>query len=124
MSIFCLDPRRVAIAGKVRAFALDKTGTLTQAWLDFLAVQPAQAFSSTDKRHYGECTAADRSGLSRVGFRIRFQGAEPKHDLTQMVISLVSRSCCLLLSIRTEVSGLNAEVPPQMAAQRFSMQSP
>ena len=40
MGIVCLDPRRVAITGKVRAFALDKTGTLTQAWLDFLAVQP------------------------------------------------------------------------------------
>ena len=57
MGIFCLDPRRVAIAGKVRAFALDKTGTLTQAWLDFLAVQPAQGSSSTEARHSGECSA-------------------------------------------------------------------
>ena len=40
VGIFCLDPRRVAISGKVRVFALDKTGTLTQSWLDFLGVQP------------------------------------------------------------------------------------
>ena len=54
MGILCLDPRRVAITGKVRAFALDKTGTLTQAWLDFLAVQPAQARPTTSSPHSGE----------------------------------------------------------------------
>lgn len=40
VGIFCLDPRRVAISGKVRIFALDKTGTLTQPFLDFLGLQP------------------------------------------------------------------------------------
>lgn len=56
MGIFCLEPRRVAITGKVRAFALDKTGTLTQAWLDFLAVQPAQAVPMTSNPRTGEST--------------------------------------------------------------------
>ncbi|DBA79899.1 TPA: hypothetical protein ACH3X1_008117 [Trebouxia sp. C0004] len=43
MGILCLDPGRVAISGKIRVFALDKTGTLTQAWLHFLGVQPVQS---------------------------------------------------------------------------------
>ena len=56
MGIFCLEPRRVAITGKVRAFALDKTGTLTQSWMDFLAVQPAQAVSVKNGPHTGDST--------------------------------------------------------------------
>ena len=56
MGIFCLEPRRVAITGKVRAFALDKTGTLTQSWLDFLAVQPTQAVSLKSGPHTGAIT--------------------------------------------------------------------
>ena len=56
MGIFCLEPRRVAITGKVRAFALDKTGTLTQSWLDFLAVQPTQAVSVKSSPYTGEST--------------------------------------------------------------------
>ena len=46
MGIFCLDPRRIAISGKVRVFALDKTGTLTQPWLDLLGVQPVRSPTS------------------------------------------------------------------------------
>ncbi|DBB17796.1 TPA: hypothetical protein ACH3X3_002824 [Trebouxia sp. C0006] len=45
LGIVCLDPGRVAISGKIRIFALDKTGTLTQAWLHFLGVQPVQSAS-------------------------------------------------------------------------------
>ena len=56
MGIFCLEPRRVAITGKVRAFALDKTGTLTQSCLDFLAVQPTQSVSIKSSPHAGEST--------------------------------------------------------------------
>lgn len=54
MGIVCLESRRVAISGKVRAFALDKTGALTQAWLDFLAVQPVQAVPTTGAPHTGD----------------------------------------------------------------------
>ena len=35
--IFCIDPKRIAISGKVRVFAFDKTGTLTQPGLEFQA---------------------------------------------------------------------------------------
>ncbi|KAL3676686.1 hypothetical protein R1sor_026634 [Riccia sorocarpa] len=33
--IFCLNPKRIAIAGKIRIFCFDKTGTLTLEGLDF-----------------------------------------------------------------------------------------
>lgn len=37
--IFCLNPKRIAIAGKIRVFCFDKTGTLTKEGLDFTGVQ-------------------------------------------------------------------------------------
>ncbi|KAJ7537387.1 hypothetical protein O6H91_11G004100 [Diphasiastrum complanatum] len=37
--ILCLNPKRIAIAGKIRVFCFDKTGTLTKEGLDFLGVQ-------------------------------------------------------------------------------------
>ncbi|EFJ32188.1 hypothetical protein SELMODRAFT_439526 [Selaginella moellendorffii] len=36
--IFCLNPKRIAIAGKIRVFCFDKTGTLTKEGLDFVGV--------------------------------------------------------------------------------------
>ncbi|XP_024527352.1 probable cation-transporting ATPase 13A4 [Selaginella moellendorffii] len=37
--VFCLNPKRIAIAGKIRVFCFDKTGTLTKEGLDFVGVQ-------------------------------------------------------------------------------------
>lgn len=37
--IFCLNPKRIAIAGKIRLFCFDKTGTLTKEGLDFIGIQ-------------------------------------------------------------------------------------
>jgi predicted P-type ATPase len=37
--IFCVNPKRIAIAGKIRVFCFDKTGTLTKNGLDFIGVQ-------------------------------------------------------------------------------------
>ena len=38
--IFCVNPSRIAIAGKARVFCFDKTGTLTTDMLDFLGARP------------------------------------------------------------------------------------
>eukprot|EP00494_Astrolonche_serrata_P030697 UN30965 len=40
MSIFCVNPKRISICGKVRLCCFDKTGTLTKDGLDFLGVVP------------------------------------------------------------------------------------
>ena len=37
--IFCINPKRIAIAGKIRVFCFDKTGTLTRDGLDFIGAQ-------------------------------------------------------------------------------------
>eukprot|EP00249_Psilotum_nudum_P025155 c29394_g1_i2 orf=541-4356(-) len=37
--IYCLNPKRIAIVGKIRVFCFDKTGTLTKEGLDFLGIQ-------------------------------------------------------------------------------------
>lgn len=46
--IFCLNAKRVAIAGKIRVFCFDKTGTLTNNGLDFIGVQGAQKETNSD----------------------------------------------------------------------------
>lgn len=38
-AIYCLNPKRIDVSGKVRLFAFDKTGTLTKQGLEFLGVQ-------------------------------------------------------------------------------------
>ncbi|KAJ1903406.1 hypothetical protein LPJ81_003075, partial [Coemansia sp. IMI 209127] len=38
-NIFCVDPQRIMLAGKVQIFCFDKTGTLTKEGLEFYGVQ-------------------------------------------------------------------------------------
>ena len=40
--VFCLQPKRIMISGKVRVYCFDKTGTLTKDGLDFLGFQPVR----------------------------------------------------------------------------------
>ncbi len=40
LDVFCINPKRIAIAGKVRVCAFDKTGTITKEGLDFRGVRP------------------------------------------------------------------------------------
>ena len=70
LGIFCLNPGRVAIAGKVRLCALDKTGTLTQAWLDFLGVQPVVPSTTTSGVDSG-IKSTGSQGLQRVSLTWR-----------------------------------------------------
>ena len=37
--VYCLNTKRIAIAGKIRVFCFDKTGTLTNDGLDFVGIQ-------------------------------------------------------------------------------------
>jgi len=37
--VLCVNPKRIAISGKIHAFMFDKTGTLTKQGLDFLGVR-------------------------------------------------------------------------------------
>ncbi|KAM7445100.1 hypothetical protein ABFA07_006360 [Porites harrisoni] len=41
--IYCIDPPRVNMCGKLKLFCFDKTGTLTEDGLDFLGVVPVQS---------------------------------------------------------------------------------
>jgi cation-transporting ATPase 13A3/4/5 len=52
MSVFCINSKRIAISGKVRVCAFDKTGTITKEGLDFCGVRqisPTQAKFLGDK---------------------------------------------------------------------------
>eukprot|EP00656_Telonema_subtile_P009200 TRINITY_DN14315_c0_g1_i1.p1 TRINITY_DN14315_c0_g1~~TRINITY_DN14315_c0_g1_i1.p1 ORF type:complete len:323 (+),score=72.76 TRINITY_DN14315_c0_g1_i1:190-1158(+) len=40
LSIFCLDPKRISISGKIKVFCFDKTGTLTKDCLLYTSPSP------------------------------------------------------------------------------------
>ncbi|KAJ1731619.1 hypothetical protein LPJ72_003847 [Coemansia sp. Benny D160-2] len=44
--IFCVDPQRIMLAGKVQIFCFDKTGTLTKEGLEFYGVQGTDSSAS------------------------------------------------------------------------------
>ena len=46
--VFCVDPKRIAICGKIKVAAFDKTGTLTKDGLDFAGVLVAAPDSSEE----------------------------------------------------------------------------
>ncbi|KAJ1916122.1 hypothetical protein H4219_003958 [Mycoemilia scoparia] len=58
--IFCVDPPRIIIAGKVQIFCFDKTGTLTKEGLEFFGGQPivpddsSKDVSATKFEHHKE----------------------------------------------------------------------
>ncbi|KAI7823668.1 hypothetical protein BX661DRAFT_186205 [Kickxella alabastrina] len=41
--IYCIDPQRIMVAGKVQIIAFDKTGTMTREFLNFYGVRTARA---------------------------------------------------------------------------------
>ena len=41
--IFCLNPMRIAICGKVRVACFDKTGTITKEGLEFRGIKATKA---------------------------------------------------------------------------------
>ncbi|KAL3158258.1 hypothetical protein ABBQ38_010509 [Trebouxia sp. C0009 RCD-2024] len=89
MGIVCLDSRRVAIAGKICAFALDKTGTLTQAWLDFLAVQPVPRTKGPRSGHaMDQLQYLDKNGHVQADTLVTW-GLATCHDVSQSDLGLV-----------------------------------
>ncbi|GLE00553.1 hypothetical protein PINS_up009310 [Pythium insidiosum] len=48
-SIFCLNPNRITLAGKVRVFCFDKTGTITKQGLDFRGCVPVKDATFQDE---------------------------------------------------------------------------
>eukprot|EP00884_Botryococcus_braunii_P008422 jgi/Botrbrau1/17581/Bobra.0166s0023.1 len=81
--INCLNPKRIAISGKIRVFCFDKTGTLTKDGLDFLGVHPSVDKSfcpvtpvtggtvpQTVLRGVATCHAVSKFGDSFVGNQV------------------------------------------------------
>ena len=46
--VFCINPARIAIAGKIRVYCFDKTGTLTTDTLDFLGAREVTRSAQDD----------------------------------------------------------------------------
>jgi len=59
--VFCLNPKRIAISGKIRVQCFDKTGTLTKEGLDFLGAQEA---SREGFKHISGGSAEGIAGLN------------------------------------------------------------
>jgi predicted P-type ATPase len=92
--IFCVDAKRIAIAGKVRVLAFDKTGTLTQPGLEFRGVHWAESQTGTkanladqapqynDGRFFADQLAPDRV----------MQGMACCHAVSAAPVSLLGRA--------------------------------
>jgi cation-transporting ATPase 13A3/4/5 len=48
LDIFCINPKRIAISGKIRIMCFDKTGTLTKEGLDFRGVHATASQDETE----------------------------------------------------------------------------
>ncbi|KAJ2877749.1 hypothetical protein H4R27_006089, partial [Coemansia aciculifera] len=57
--IFCIDPQRIMIAGKVQIFCFDKTGTLTKEGLEFHGGQVVDSASNTFAAYTGDPAATN-----------------------------------------------------------------
>jgi predicted P-type ATPase len=56
--IFCLNPRRVTLCGKVRVFCFDKTGTITKEGLDYRGCVPVNSKSAAFSSEYNDMSDA------------------------------------------------------------------
>jgi len=83
--VFCVNPKRIAICGKVRVACFDKTGTITKEGLDFVGVEVvgtgkaggdapvvpfdpnARALGKTFLRGLASCHALTKYGAQLVG---------------------------------------------------------
>ncbi|KAJ2838649.1 hypothetical protein FBU31_000867 [Coemansia sp. 'formosensis'] len=59
--IFCVDPQRIMIAGKVQIFCFDKTGTLTKEGLEFHGGQVVDSATGTFGTFTGDLAATNAS---------------------------------------------------------------
>ncbi|TDH67821.1 hypothetical protein CCR75_006788 [Bremia lactucae] len=59
-NIFCLNPHRITLCGKVRVFCFDKTGTITKEGLDFRGCVPV----SDSREFLSECQDMTDGSLS------------------------------------------------------------
>lgn len=54
--IFCLNPRRITLCGKVRVFCFDKTGTITKEGLDYRGCVPVDSSSTSFQSEFNDMT--------------------------------------------------------------------
>lgn len=86
-NVFCINPARISISGKIRVFCFDKTGTLTKEGLDFLGALPiigglftkmqspesaGNTLSSGIVRILASCHAVARFGTAFVGNQVYY----------------------------------------------------
>ena len=78
MGVFCVNPKRIAISGKVRVYCFDKTGTLTKEGLDFIGLRELE----------GKLFKRGLTSPSEAGPRMQ-HGLATCHAVTQMGDTLV-----------------------------------
>ncbi len=107
--IFCLNPKRISIAGKIRLFCFDKTGTLTKEGLDFIGIQsvlrtgpsfePVKSPEKGDKIDFrtlnglATCHAVTKFGDQFVGNQVEVKFLVNQHSCPRK-IPLYSIKCC------------------------------
>ena len=84
LGVFCLNPKRIAISGKIRVFCFDKTGTLTKDGLDFIGAvgredkdgeiqAHVELYSQSLLRGLATCHALSKFGSTLVGNEVEIK---------------------------------------------------
>lgn len=99
--VFCVDPKRIAICGKVRLSAFDKTGTLTKSGLDLLGAVCTAALGGRASQNKGgwQPMVGEKNFASNCDVRV-VTGLATCHAVTTLGGELVGP--------QVEVAGLNA----------------
>ena len=62
--VMCVQPKRIAISGKIHAFMFDKTGTLTKQGLDFIGIHKVQNEAFVPSTLEGSKTLQEQLGYN------------------------------------------------------------
>uniref|UniRef100_A0A0G4GAY7 P-type ATPase A domain-containing protein n=1 Tax=Chromera velia CCMP2878 TaxID=1169474 RepID=A0A0G4GAY7_9ALVE len=84
-SVYCLDPARIPVCGKVRVMCFDKTGTLTKDGIDFIGARPAFSLSRAASR--SRLTGGGGGGIGGVGVGVAVP-ASPAPSVSASALSL------------------------------------
>ena len=133
LGVFCVDPQRIMIAGKIRIACFDKTGTLTQEGLDFVGfelVAPAAGTGDGGGRGGGTVTTTTATAATTAGGGE--DGWEPlRLPFEPLALPVLARaalaSCHSVSTLRGgadgELVGLQVEVR-MLGATRWTLSEP
>jgi len=107
--VLCVQPKRIAISGKIHAVMFDKTGTLTKQGLDFIGVHRANAGA------FSPAVAAGGNVTSIPASALEWTGAQGAADLMSWALA----TCHAVTTLRSSGGATPELVGNQVEVKMF-----